>query len=86
MRKALSFRDFDWLLLLLVLAIATIGVLQIYSTTAHTVLASQYKKQIYWVALGCFLAIVASRLDYHIVLEHIPWIYVASVLALGVVL
>jgi rod shape determining protein RodA len=33
MRRFLSFRDFDWLLLGFVLAICALGVLEVYSTT-----------------------------------------------------
>jgi rod shape determining protein RodA len=86
MRKTVNFRDFDWFLLLLAITIAGIGILEIYSTTAHTVLASQYKKQIYWVLLGCFLTLLVSRFDYHAILEATPWLYVLSLLGLGAVL
>src|SRR5437773_12442221 len=83
MSKTLSYRDFDWVLFAIALAIAAIGVAQIYGTTAHTVFASQYRKQIYWVALGCVLALAVSRVGYHAILEHVPSIYVLSMLALG---
>jgi len=86
MRKPISFRDFDWFLLAVALAIAAIGIVEIYSTTAHTVLASQYKKQIYWVVLGSVAALVVSRIDYHILMEHVPWLYLLSVLGLLAVL
>ena len=86
MSKTLSYRDFDWVLFAIALAIAAIGVAQIYGTTAHTAFASQYRKQIYWVALGCVLALAVSRVDYHAILEHVPSIYVLSILALGAVL
>jgi rod shape determining protein RodA len=86
MLKAVRYRDFDWFLLLLALGIAAIGIVEIYSTTAHTALATQYKRQIYWVLLGCLLAIAVSQLDYHIILEQVPWIYAFSVLGLVAVL
>jgi rod shape determining protein RodA len=75
--------DIDWFLLGLALAIAAIGVVEIYSTTLHSPLAGLYKKQIYWILVSCFLAVVASRLDYHMVLEQTPWLYGASVLLLA---
>ncbi len=75
--------DIDWFLLGLALAIAVIGVVEIYSTTLHSPLAGQFKKQIYWVILSFILALIASRLDYHMVLEHIPWLYGISVLLLA---
>ncbi len=33
MRRLISFRDFDWLLLTFILIICSLGVLEIYSTT-----------------------------------------------------
>jgi rod shape determining protein RodA len=75
--------DIDWFLLGLALALAIIGVAEIYSTTHNApVLAGQYKRQIYWIVLSCVLALVASRLDYHIILEQTPWMYGVSVLLL----
>lgn len=86
MRRSVSLQDFDWFLLGLAVAIAAIGVLEIYSITAHAGLASQYKKQIYGVLIGCFLALVISRFDYHTILEQIPWLYGLSVVALAGIL
>jgi rod shape determining protein RodA len=81
--RTFRFSDIDWFLLALALALAVIGVVEIYSTTIHSPLAGQYKKQIYWIILSSVLALIASRLDYHMVLEHIPWLYGISVLALA---
>lgn len=67
----------------LALAITVIGVVEIYSTTLHSPLAGQFRKQIYWTFLSCILALLVSRLDYHLVLEQTPWLYVISVLLLG---
>jgi rod shape determining protein RodA len=87
MRNVLNFRDFDWVLFGLAILIAAIGVVEIYSTTSHSaVLASQYKKQIYWIILSGVVALVVSRLDYHMILEQIPWLYGASILALVLLL
>jgi len=74
--------DVDWFLLGLALAIAVLGIVEIYSTTLHSSLAGQYKKQIDWLVLSCILALVASWLDYHLVLEQTPWLYGVSVLLL----
>src|SRR5438309_3463555 len=86
MHKSFSLRDFDWLLLIVGLAVAGIGVAEIYSTTAHTVLDSQYRKQIYWVLLGSAGALAISRIDYHFLLERVRWLYVLGVLGLAAVL
>ena len=83
MRKTVRFRDADLLLLLLALAIALIGLAELYSTTANSALAGQFKRQIYWILLGIFLALVVSRVDYHFLLEQTPWLYGLSVLALA---
>ena len=83
MRRIFRSRDVDWLLLGLALAIAAIGVAEIYSTTIHSPLAGQYKKQVFWIILSCILAFIASRLDYHMVLEQTPWLYVISVVVLA---
>jgi rod shape determining protein RodA len=83
LRRIFRSRDVDWFLLGLALAIAAIGVAEIYSTTIHSPLAGQYKKQVFWIILSCILAFIASRLDYHMVLEQTPWLYVISVVVLA---
>jgi len=50
MRRFLSFRDFDWGLLLIVLVVCTVSVLEIYSATLHTKYIGFHTKQIYWIA------------------------------------
>jgi len=86
MRKSLNFRDFDWLLLGLTLAIAGVGVIEIYSTTTQTALANQFRRQIYWIIIGCVLTLVISQIDYHLILEHVPWLYLLSIGFLGALL
>lgn len=86
MRKSVRFRDSDWTLLVLALVIASTGLVEIYSTTSHTALAGQFPRQVYWVLIGTVLALVVSRLDYHLILEQIPWLYVLTVLGLAVLL
>src|SRR5690242_21278911 len=86
MRNSFNFHDFDWILFGLVLLIAGIGILEIYSTTTLTPLAGQFQKQIYWLLLGCALTVIVSQLDYHLILAHIPWIYFLALFTLGAVL
>jgi rod shape determining protein RodA len=83
LRKLFRLNDVDWFLLALALLIAAIGVVEIYSTTIHSPLAGQYKRQIYWIILSCVLALAASRLNYRLVLEQTPWLYIACVVALA---
>lgn len=81
-RKSFLFHDCDWLLLALALTVAAIGVLEIYSTTAHTPLVHQYKRQIYWILLSLLVALLVSQFDYHLILEQTPWLYPLGLLAL----
>jgi len=46
MRRYVSFRDFDWTLLLFVLLICAVGVVQIYSATLNTKFAGAHIKQV----------------------------------------
>ncbi len=81
MAKQGSFRDFDWVLLGFVMAISALGVLQIYSATISTKFAEGniYVKQIEWLIAGMVLMFAISRIDYHIFLEYIHWVYLASI-------
>ena len=55
MAKFISFRDFDWLLLVIILLICSVGVMQIYSATYMTKFAGVHLKQIYWILAGIIL-------------------------------
>ncbi len=82
MRNSLNFHDFDWLLLGMALAIAAVGLVEIYSTTTQTPLVGQFHKQVYWILLGCGLTLIVSQIDYHLILGHVSWLYLLSVLVL----
>jgi rod shape determining protein RodA len=75
--------DIDWFLLAVAMALAVIGVVEIYSTTLHSPLAGQYRKQVYWLIISAIVALAVSRFDYHLVLEQIPWLYGISILLLA---
>src|SRR4051812_48421006 len=88
MRKNLSFRDFDWVLLGFVLAIAALGLMQIYSASLNTKFADAttgtpiHIKQVYWLVAGLLVMFAISRIDYHLLLENVHWAYVGSVVSL----
>lgn len=86
MRKGFSLRDVDWLLLGVAIAIAALGVVEIYSTNMHTALADEYMKQMEWVVAGIVLALVGSQMDYHLALDHSAALYVIGIVGLGVLL
>ncbi len=75
MRRFLSFRDFDWMLLGMVLVLCVVSVLEIYSTTVHTRFASFESKQIIFIAAGLVGMFVLSKVDYHRLLDWSPWVY-----------
>ena len=52
MRRFISFRDFDWLLLGMVLLLSVISILEIYSATLHTKFVGFETKQIFWLLGG----------------------------------
>ena len=52
MSRYISFRDFDWVLLVLVLLICSLGVVEIYSATLSTKFMGVHLKQVYWILGG----------------------------------
>ena len=82
MRRFLSFRDFDWALLGMVLALCTISVFEIYSATLHTKYTGSHTKQMFWIAGGLVAMFLFSKIDYHRLLDLVPWAYVVFLLAL----
>jgi rod shape determining protein RodA len=86
MRRILSFRDFDWALLGLLLLLCTLSVLEVHSATLHTRFSSFGTRQIFWIAAGIAAMFVFSRIDYHRVLDWAPWAYGFGLLALAAVL
>ena len=86
MKRYISFRDFDWVLLAFVLAICACGVLEIYSATAGTKFAGSHIRQVYWVVGGLVAMAVVSRINYHALLDAVPWMYVLSFVSLASVL
>ncbi len=52
MRRFLSFRDFDWALLGMVLLLCTLSVLEIYTATLHTRYTGFHTKQMFWITGG----------------------------------
>jgi rod shape determining protein RodA len=81
-RRFLSFRDFDWGLLLMVLALCAISVLEIYSATLHTKYVGFHTKQIFYIAGGLAAMLIFAKIDYHRLLDWVPWVYGFSVLSL----
>ncbi|MGC9159150.1 MAG: rod shape-determining protein RodA [Terracidiphilus sp.] len=86
MRRFLSYRDFDWALLAMVMALCTLSVLEIYSATLHTRYVGFHIKQMYWIAAGLAGMFVFARIDYHKLIDLTPWAYGVCIAALLAVL
>ncbi|ABF40468.1 cell elongation-specific peptidoglycan biosynthesis regulator RodA [Candidatus Koribacter versatilis Ellin345] len=82
MSRYVSFRDFDWFLLLFVLIICTLGVIEIYSATFGTKFAGAHVKQIYWVIGGVIVMFLLSLVNYHLLLGNAHWMYLVAIVAL----
>jgi rod shape determining protein RodA len=86
MRRFLSFRDFDWPLLGMVLLLCILSVVEIYSATLHTKYVGFQTKQIFWIAAGLAAMFVFAKIDYHLLLDWVPWAYGVCLVALAAVL
>jgi len=82
MSRYVSFRDFDWLLVVFVLIICGLGVMEIRSATAHTKFAGAHIKQLYWIAGGVAGMFLVSFLNYQTLLEKVHWMYIVAVTSL----
>ena len=85
-------RRLDWVLILAVLALCAIGSLLIYSATRGRLLdagvdpMSYLKRNILNIAIGLGLAAATALFDYRMLRAYAPFVYIASVLGLVVVL
>jgi rod shape determining protein RodA len=77
-----SFRDLDWPLLLITLAICSLGVLQIYSATHDTIWRDAWWKQVIWIGGGVFLLWIVTYIDYHTLLSRVYVLYGLSLVTL----
>jgi rod shape determining protein RodA len=73
MPRLSSYRDFDWVLLGFVLLLSVISVLEIKSATLHTKFHGFDHKQIEFLAAGLVLMFLISLIDYHRLIDIIPW-------------
>ena len=80
--------NFDWTLLLLVLAISLIGLLNIYSSGLNTAYSGQdyvYIRQFQWIVVGLVFMIIGFSVDYRMIGRYSYLIYAFSILLLVVV-
>src|ERR1700747_3032541 len=85
MSRYVSYRDFDWLLLLFVLMICGLGIMEIRSATAHTKFAGAHIKQLYWITGGLVGMFLMSFINYQKMLDGAHWMYIAAIASLVMV-
>src|SRR6266702_1824021 len=86
MQRFLSFRDFDWVLLGMVLLLSVISTFEIYSATLHTKFVGFHSKQILWLAAGMGAMFIMSLINYHRLLDIVHWAYGFCILSLVAVM
>ncbi|MFQ5739610.1 MAG: rod shape-determining protein RodA [Acidobacteriota bacterium] len=78
--------EFDYLLVLLALALSVVGLVGIYSATTHGADSGLFRRQVIWLALGLGACLVVSLLDYRFLADHAFMLYGAILLTLTGVL
>jgi len=80
--------NFDWIFLSLLLALAGLGILNLYSASAgfQTGGAPIYLKQVYWLLFGLGGMVVILFFHYHLLKDWAYWLYAAGLVLLFVVL
>jgi rod shape determining protein RodA len=81
-----GFKDFDWAMFFVVLAICGLGVLQIFSATHDTVWQGAWWKQVLFIAAGFLLMWIMTQIDYHALMLRVYPLYIVSVVLLIAVL
>src|SRR6201987_1233046 len=82
MSPYVSYRDFDWLLIIFVLMLCGLGVMEIRSATIHTKFAGAPIKQLYWIGGGLIGIFRVSLLNYQALLDKVHWMYIAAIASL----
>ncbi len=74
-----TFRDLDWPLLVVSLALCALGILQIYSATLGTKWADAWWKQILWVGTGLVMMWIVASIDYHTLMGRVFYFYFGTI-------
>ncbi|MCZ2074855.1 MAG: rod shape-determining protein RodA [Bryobacterales bacterium] len=75
-------RDLDWTLLVLTAFICVLGIMQIYSATHNTIWEDAWWKQIIYVIAGTAVMYAVAKIDYQVLLTHVPVFYILSIASL----
>src|SRR2546423_9783249 len=80
--KSKFWKDFDWVLLGAAILLSTISLIEIYSSTMNQSAENFFIRQLAWVCVGIVFLFIVAAVDYHLIAEHIPWLYILAVGAL----
>ena len=72
-------KDFDWSLLAAALFLSAISLTEIHSATMAQASESFFLRQLAWVIVGLVALFVVSAIDYHLISEQIPWLYILGI-------
>jgi len=61
----------------MILALCTVSVAEIYSATLHTKYVDSHfqTKQVYWILGGLVAMFIFAKIDYHKLIDWVPWAY-----------
>jgi rod shape determining protein RodA len=75
-------KDFDWPLLAAALLLSVVSLTEIHSATMAQPTENYFVRQLAWVTVGVVALFIVSAIDYHVISEHIPWVYILGIGAL----
>lgn len=86
MRKTLRVADLDWWLVGLSSLLCLLGLLEIDSATRPTFQHALLVRQLCWIGLGVALFWLIARMDYELLIDRAPLLYVLTLVGLAAVL
>ena len=87
MSRYISFRDFDWLLLVFVLMLCGLGVTrdpQRHRRTPNS--PARTSNRLYWIRGGIACMFLMSFINYQLLLDGVHWMYIVAIASLMTVI
>ena len=79
--KEKRLKNTDWLILIISIALLTIGLVSLYSATQNSEL-SEFKKQIQWFCISVPFIVLIYIIDYRLIVKFSPMLYVLLIILL----
>lgn len=76
------FKNLDYKLIIIVLVLASIGCVALFSAASGDIHGSEFIKQLTWIGVGVVLMLITSMIDYQIYQRYWPVLYVISIILL----